>query len=240
MLSYNSSSRFQKDSKLYAASASQSGAHAGRVLRITKLGGTQRASIRRHFVTIAEAAEPPLPPWDTRNGMQAYLNKEDLQSIEPDQAYAAIQEGVCMLDVRSPDDFKDVHAAGAVGVPLYVGITGFSPFKLMKRAVYAVNGMTGTEPNQNFLQDVEKAFPDKEATILVMCDSGGTYRATDQFQSVEGRRSRSLIACYRLMAQAGYKNVLHVEGGLRTWCLDELPIEGEDTDAWIKKVASMP
>eukprot|EP00854_Cymbomonas_tetramitiformis_P015049 gene15049-17785_t len=149
-----------------------------------------------------------------------------------------MSEGVPLLDVRAPEDFVDVHAKDAVSVPLYTPISGFSPVQMMRRVVYAANGMAGTELNENFVADVVAAIPDKSEPIVVMCDSGGSYEATAT-SGLEAKKSRSLIACYLLM-QEGYENVLHAEGGLRDWARLEMPVVGEDIEAWVQKAAMMP
>jgi rhodanese-related sulfurtransferase len=44
----------------------------------------------------------------------------------------------------------------------------------------------------------------------------------------DGQQSRSLIAAY-ILALEGFKNLVHLEGGLRAWFREDLPIEGTDT-----------
>ena len=36
---------------------------------------------------------------------------------------------------------------------------------------------------------------------------------------VQGRRSRSLVAIYKILAAGGFENVYHVAGGIREWCV---------------------
>lgn len=170
--------------------------------------------------------------------MQQYLVREKLESLTIEGIAQAQSEGVSLLDVRAPEDFVDVHAKDAVSVPLYTPISGFSPIQMMRRVVYAANGMAGTELNENFVAEVVAAMPDKSKPIIVMCDSGGSYEATAT-SGLEAKKSRSLIACYLLM-QEGYENVLHADGGLRDWARLEMPVVGEDIEAWIQKAAMMP
>jgi len=42
------------------------------------------------------------------------------------------------------------------------------------------------------------------------------------------------------MAKLGYTNVVHVEGGLRQWCGEGLPVVGKDIESWKKKAAMLP
>jgi rhodanese-related sulfurtransferase len=65
-----------------------------------------------------------------------------------------------------------------------------------REKVYAQSGV-----NPSFITDVEKAFPDKNAKIMVVCGDGRT-RAT---RAVE------------LMRAAGYENVVRLEGGFNLW-----------------------
>jgi rhodanese-related sulfurtransferase len=110
---------------------------------------------------------------------------------------------------------------------------------MLKRAVYAVNGMSGTELNPNFLSQVTALIPDKATPIAVMCNSGGTVEASST-AGMEGKKSRSLISIYRLMVELGYTDVAHVEGGMREWAGLGWPVEGTDIESWKAKAAMMP
>ena len=57
---------------------------------------------------------------------------------------------------------------------------------------------------------------------------------------VEGKKSRSLISIYLMLKDAGYTNVIHVEGGMRDWGAQDMPVVGEDIEAWAKKASKMP
>lgn len=123
----------------------------------------------------------------------------------------ARQDGAVLLDVRLEKDFEQVHAEGAVNVPLFRPIEGTGEFprferkrsrsiqklmskcftsgmsSLLKRVIYAVNGVKGSEGNPNFLSSVEKSIQ-RGQTVLVMCDAGGAYLPTPSF--MEGKKSR--------------------------------------------------
>ena len=70
------------------------------------------------------------------------------------------------------------HWRTQVNVPLYLPLQSTNMQALLKRAVYAVNGMTGTELNPDFLKQIAETIPDKSTPIAVMCMSGGTVEAS--------------------------------------------------------------
>ena len=94
------------------------------------------------------------------------------------------------LDVRTQPEYQAGHPAGAVCIPVFLK----SP--------------SGFSPSPTFVQEVEEAFPDKETTLVVGCQSG----------------KRSLAAS-ELLAGAGYSNVTNVEGGYAAWVESGLPVE---------------
>lgn len=75
-----------------------------------------------------------------------------------------------------------------------------------------------------FLADV-KAKLDKDTKIIVACSAGGTMKPSANL--AEGQQSRSLIAAY-LLKLDGFKSVVHLEGGIRTWIKEDLPTTAED------------
>lgn len=191
--------------------------------RATATRSTQVTSSRMHW-------------WEGAGGMQDYLRDvARVPSLEPADCVKMIDNGeMTLLDVREPEDFSDVHAIGATNIALYNRLEGMS----LKRIVYAVNGMTGSQLNENFLEQVQAKFTDKDALIAVMCNSGGSYEAS--MAGLEGKKSRSLISIYLMLKDAGYTNVKHVNGGMREWGASDSPIEGQNIQAWIKKAAMMP
>jgi hypothetical protein len=98
-----------------------------------------------------------------------------------------------------------------------------------------------------------------KAKVLVICDAGGTYMPVGV--TLEGRRSRSLVAIYKLITSKQFGDVRHVKGGTREWCAgwraqgghvnladihtprrgeNDLPLEGTSPDAWRAKSGLMP
>jgi len=183
-------------------------------------------------------------PWEGYGGMQFYLRDEkkilEKSTLLPDQVLPMMEsKDLILLDVREEDDFEDVHIDGAVNVPLYTELKDMDFKSIMKRIVYATNGMKGSQLNKDFVQEVQKKIPNKDAMIGVTCGSGGTVEASST-AGLLGKKSRSLISMYMLMAEAGYTNVFHVSGGMREWCTLELPSVGEDLESWKEKANSMP
>ncbi|KAL4419828.1 hypothetical protein ABPG75_006926 [Micractinium tetrahymenae] len=99
-------------------------------------------------------------------------------------------EGYAYADVRTSEEFGGGHAPGARNVPVML------------------KGPAGMSPNPEFVQQFEKAFPDKAAPIVVGCLSG----------------KRSLMAA-DLLSAAGYSNLKNVEGGYQAWTVAGLPVE---------------
>lgn len=94
------------------------------------------------------------------------------KSATPEQAKQIMdtRTNYTLLDVRTPQEFKEGHIPGA---------------KLM--------------PNYDIIVRAPIELPDKQALILVYCQSG----------------SRSLMAC-RELTEMGYTNVVNI-GGIMNW-----------------------
>eukprot|EP00249_Psilotum_nudum_P000156 c10559_g1_i2 orf=497-1099(-) len=117
---------------------------------------------------------------------------------------------------------KQEHPAGAMNVEIYRLIKEWTPWDIARRAAFAFFGIfSGTEENPDFLNDIRLKL-DKNAKIIVGCSAGGTLKPSPNL--ADGQQSRSLIAAY-LLELDGYKNVLHLEGGLRSWFKEGLPTE---------------
>ncbi len=91
--------------------------------------------------------------------------------------------GFDLIDVRSPSEFYEVHAVGALLAPLDSLDAGTI------KSIMESRGERGSEP------------------LYVICKSGG----------------RSSQAC-RMFEQAGYSNVVNVEGGTMAWIGAGLPV----------------
>ncbi|EEH56873.1 uncharacterized protein MICPUCDRAFT_68025 [Micromonas pusilla CCMP1545] len=136
-----------------------------------------------------------------------------VQSKFPAQGVASAEEGRCLwddgydiLDVRAESEID--HAGKCPNPPAPGAAAGTRVTRAclvhaerrydpeLREKVYAQSGV-----NPSFMADVEKAFQDKNAKIMVVCGDGRT-RAT---RAVE------------LMRAAGYENVVRLEGGFNLW-----------------------
>eukprot|EP00976_Prorocentrum_cordatum_P078261 1183035-Prorocentrum_minimum.AAC.3 len=120
--------------------------------------------------------------WTGPGGMQFYLRDErkimEDFTIPPQDVLPAMEEGLIVLDVREPQDFRDYRIDGAINVPLYTELKVTDVTSFMRRAIFATNGMTGTQLNPNFMKEVQEKIPNKDARIGVICSSGGTVEAS--------------------------------------------------------------
>lgn len=138
-----------------------------------------------------------------------------------------------VVDVRPPASNAKASPVGAASVPLYVPLEvtkkdggGFDFSKGLKALAYAMNGVSGVEPNLQFEQQLADALARSGAKgALFLCEAGGTLRATPNFPA--GKSSRSLQACFRALRDGLLPDdrILHVTGGAAGW-YRELGAEG--------------
>lgn len=173
------------------------------------------------------------------------LTLRKLPSVEPEEALrkaTARFRPAVILDVREARDFAGIRAAGASSAPLFRLIQGNDLKANLRRFGYAlITNFAGTERNPDFIALADEAVGgNRGKTVLVICGRGGTLETTVErtgpkaksFKDPEkayGIATRSLKACFELQ-EAGFKNVLHVKGGLNQWLYEDLPWEGEDQD----------
>ncbi|MBW1715781.1 MAG: rhodanese-like domain-containing protein [Deltaproteobacteria bacterium] len=106
--------------------------------------------------------------------------KKSIAEISVSDAKAMLDKGgVLFLDVREPKEYKSGHIPGAINVP-----RGLLEFKIGKK------------------------MPDKNATAVVYCKSGG----------------RSSLATDTLV-RMGYKNLKSMDGGWKAWTKAGYPVE---------------
>ncbi|WPT14114.1 Rhodanese-like domain-containing protein 14 [Picochlorum sp. SENEW3] len=189
--------------------------------------------IDRSMLVVTPKSGMPYTVWPV---MYTYLARKKLKSINQDQALAEMKKGALLLDVRLAMDFENQHAQGAENVPLFRITAGNSSWDNVKRVVMAGLNMKATERDPDFIENVNALVKNnKRRKIIVMCNIGGTLDTvikvastgkltkTDKDRSF-GRESRSLKACYELL-RAGYKNVVHLEGGLSEWRYKGYPLD---------------
>jgi len=176
------------------------------------------------------------------------LTDYGLKSITPDEVIALQKKGAILIDVREEPQYNNIHAAGALSFPLFIPVQGNSVFDNTKRLAMALFAMEATERNPDFKQMLQEELP-KKKKVIVMCATGGTLKTVinrtsgaagsaanpsgkgrvkvknyNDPERAFGRESRSLKACYEVL-QAGFKDIVHVEGGLNGWRNEGYPTE---------------
>lgn len=110
-----------------------------------------------------------------------------------------------------------LHAAGAISVPLFVPCQGASNYDKLRQWAYrllpALQGAEPTDWNPNFEQGVMDVAGDK--AVMIMCDRGGSIGTYPMPFGVE---SRSWVAIHQLLvAGMDGDRILHVRGGMLNW-----------------------
>ena len=145
-----------------------------------------------------------------------------------------------ILDVRTGAFYDKENPKGSVNVPYFTKVKG-SGGKTGKRLFLGPNT---TEKNRKFVKGVEDSLGlGFGKTIIVCCSTGGTLKNTvtkrDGSSLVDSQRafgleSLSLRAASDLI-EAGFKNVMHLEGGFPAWISEGLPTEGSSVKAPLKE-----
>lgn len=115
---------------------------------------------------------------------------------------------------RAADQQERNYVAEAESFPLYRPIQGSDLASNAKRAAFGWVGTYGNEFNDDWIDEMTQAFPNKGKSLIIMCASGGSMEPKPG--AATGFQSRSLKAVYYLK-KAGYKNVYHLEGGSAQW-----------------------
>lgn len=106
--------------------------------------------------------------------------KKNIVMISVSDAKAVFDKGgIIFLDCREPKEYKSGHIPGAVNIP-----RGLLEFKIGKK------------------------IPDKNASIVIYCKSGG----------------RASLGCCNLV-RMGYKNAKNMDGGWKAWTKAGYPVE---------------
>ncbi|XP_027155353.1 rhodanese-like domain-containing protein 10 [Coffea eugenioides] len=130
------------------------------------------------------------------------IQSGEVRPILPKDAAAVIEsEGYALLDVRPEWERQKARVAGSVHVPLFVKDMDNSPITLLKKWVHfgyigLWTGQDLTMINPDFVKQVERELPDKDAKIILACGEG----------------LRSMMAASRLHGE-GYKNLAWLAGG---------------------------
>lgn len=187
-------------------------------------------AVRARTAVRCIATGPPKSPVDVEwRTKRETLKKNNLRAVKPRDARRMQQEeGYVILDVRPQGEYAEVHAEGALNAQLYRLIKEWTPWDIARRAGFAFFGIfSGTEENPEFLSEVKALGLDKKSKIILGCQSGGTMRPSPSL--ADGQQSRSLIAAY-VLALEGFKNLVHLDGGFRTWFKEDLPVEGTESE----------
>lgn len=112
--------------------------------------------------------------------------------------------------------------AGAVSVPVFQLINGWTAWQTLRRAAFAFFGIAnGTEFNEAFEDTLREALAGSREAVFV-CQIGGTLTPTDA--NPFGRQSRSLIAAYAADLFGIKQNIKVLDGGMAEWVRAERPV----------------
>eukprot|EP00958_Prasinococcus_capsulatus_P011779 scaffold1173_cov405-Prasinococcus_capsulatus_cf.AAC.15 len=124
-----------------------------------------------------------------------------------------------LLDVRFRDDYEIWKVPGSVNVQ-WIRAKGDKKFGFLAR----IPGLF-KEKNPDFVKEVEKAFPDKNAAIIVGCILGGDLSEPPAKDPrigkgkqvlVDPTKADSLLAINEML-QLGYTNLYHLAGGFNQY-----------------------
>lgn len=98
-----------------------------------------------------------------------------MKSVTPAEAARLVQAGKCrILDVRTAQEFEDVHPEGALNAQFYRLIKEWTPRDILRRAGFAFFGVfNGTEENPDFLAGALRPVR-AGATVHQASESGGS------------------------------------------------------------------
>lgn len=143
------------------------------------------------------------------------LSKQKVNTVNSQQARDLLKwKRAALVDVRAADQQERNYVAEAESFPLYRPIQGSDLASNAKRAAFGWVGTYGNEFNDDWIDEMTQAFPNKGKSLIIMCASGGSMEPKPG--AATGFQSRSLKAVYYLK-KAGYKNVYHLEGGSAQW-----------------------
>ncbi|GFR46335.1 hypothetical protein Agub_g7905 [Astrephomene gubernaculifera] len=156
--------------------------------------------------------------------MAAALRQANVRMVAPQELSWLSEKGAVLLDIRPAENYQEGHLPGAVNVPFYQPIQGWTPWQVARRMGYALFGIAhGTEVNPNFMADVSKLVADPASTPVVLyCSLGGSLEPTNNDKN--GQQTRSMVAAYGL-TQAGFKALHILKGGYFDWIANDREIE---------------
>jgi len=154
------------------------------------------------------------------------LKQRNLASISPSVASSRWRFRSIIVDVRPKSQFDAAHPPHAISLPLYRPIQVRDIFSFARQLAFAFFGSQGSELDPEFESSALAQLPARKE-LIVACAEGGSLRNYKVHS--RGLASRSLKACKKL-TDLGFTNVKHLEGGLRQWEADGLPLVGTEDD----------
>ncbi|KAG1655071.1 hypothetical protein FOA52_009023 [Chlamydomonas sp. UWO 241] len=168
------------------------------------------------------------------------LKDADCKLLSSQEVVSVQAQGGMVVDIRPAGDYEKSHIPGAVSVPFYRPIAGWSPMQAMRRVAFAAFGiLNGTEVNPDFEKEVDAAAADAKSVILY-CNQGGNFNVMEMGKASfmpdkpdgESRggktvlQTRSVIAAYRLLVCGRTSGLSVYKGGFREWVSSgERPVE---------------
>jgi rhodanese-related sulfurtransferase len=173
-----------------------------------------------------EEAKTPLKDWPTK---YRNLLKQGLKPVTPQEAVKMMQTPFFpakLVDVRLESQFAAGHPQGALSVPLFRMVQGNSAFAWSKRVTSYSLGVQPTERNPDFQAEALKQL-NRNQPIIIVCDRGGTVeKLADDAQAKNLKRYTASLKAADELYEAGFKKLFFLEGGIREWDRDGLPVEG--------------
>lgn len=122
-------------------------------------------------------------------------------NINPREAYQKTKEGFDYLDVRTPEEFEQGHAKGAINIPLFLATPA------------------GRQLNPEFIEKVQEKFG-VDSKLVIGCHSGGRSGKACQFLGELGYKNLFNI-------DGGFGGRIDPETGepIKGWKEEGLPCE---------------
>lgn len=136
-------------------------------------------------------------------------------------ALAMTRDGAVIADVRTKQKYEESTIKGAVSVPLFQTVEGWS----LKKLVTASMGLEATVENPDFATMAAEKLP-KDKTIILACQRGGILKPGTDMDNLQ-TYTQSLRAADKLK-KAGFDNLVFLEGGIYQWKSDGFPMTSEE------------
>lgn len=114
----------------------------------------------------------------------------ELKNITPSQLHEKIKEGVVVIDIRTPPEWKETGV-----IPTSETIMFFN-----EKGAYDV---------QSWLEEFSKYVKDTNQPFVLICRSGNRTGTVGNF----------------LSNNLGYKNIYHLQHGIKSWIKDKREVE---------------